>query len=915
MSCAVGSSGDHHNDQPSVPSAVAEMNARLGYSITGPKIPNPDFGITTYKQPFWDRMEEIDDCADLLETDAAVEAFELYTREAVARRQREPTDPRPPPTVTDHAVEALKHDIRDTLARREREATASRHAPRLSANDPTLSPELADPTELVDDLLDNPLHMPGHVVTQALPPSGRDCPPHLFLLGQSSPLLFHPSEIGDCSTPHQAPCSPVPTPPRVETPRLPDPSDMQSTAPRLALRPTSTALDTPPHVPSPTASTGVGRGHRDDPATPVFLGTPKFLKLKRRNEYQTLTDHFVNFQKTVNKPEAPVATSSKGRPKKAVALGKASSKAALGGTIFSGLRICVPPELGQTTKDKQRWDVIHKLGGKVVLQPDTAITHVIHDSGRSASSLAKELGLQSLTELPTGTVCVKWEWVVRCKLSAKLVDTTPFLSFRKNVFASMENGSKKGRLQDITEQLRGSSTSIRKKRQITASDSETESSKHTVPMANPKVKQPRQSSPLKHAHPTNATTHELPTGPGWKVATGATDGLDLMITGLMEGTVDEQEELGEEAEKADYTGFKCQQANDGSAKEGPNEWLAAQFDNLHDVYKGVPGKNSFSVLQYSRAAAILRRSTVRITKGGQAQTIKGIGAGMAARIDEFLEGGQGRAYYENTERMQSIQVFKDVYGIGKAHANEIYDRGARTIEDLRSKDFGLNHNQIIGVELYEDLRARIPRDECKEIYENIRNEAHKEDPKLWIEIMGSYRRGSESSGDVDILITRDTSDGLDHTNVLSRLVTNLKMRGVITHDLSTPHDWRALEAKWMGVGKASPSGKYRRIGGSAVLGLRSDKTQAEPLDILCIPFDQWGAALIYFTGNDIFNRSLRLYARKQGYSLNQRGLYAGVIRGKDGLKITEGHIVASKSEQDIFDVLGIRWRDPQQRRP
>lgn len=74
-----------------------------------------------------------------------------------------------------------------------------------------------------------------------------------------------------------------------------------------------------------------------------------------------------------------------------------------------------------------------------------------------------------------------------------------------------------------------------------------------------------------------------------------------------------------------------------------------------------------------------------------------------------------------------------------------------------------------------------------------------------------------------------------------------------------------------------------------------------------------------------FNRSLRLYARKKGYSLNQRGLYRGVIRGKDGLKLTEGisaetrmpvgetdrvtgEIIASRTEQEIFDVLGIRWR-------
>jgi hypothetical protein len=31
--------------------------------------------------------------------------------------------------------------------------------------------------------------------------------------------------------------------------------------------------------------------------------------------------------------------------------------------------------------------------------------------------------------------------------------------------------------------------------------------------------------------------------------------------------------------------------------------------------------------------------------------------------------------------------------------------------------------------------------------------------KLWIEAMGSYRRGEADSGDLDVLISRDTSDG------------------------------------------------------------------------------------------------------------------------------------------------------------
>jgi len=36
------------------------------------------------------------------------------------------------------------------------------------------------------------------------------------------------------------------------------------------------------------------------------------------------------------------------------------------------------------------------------------------------------------------------------------------------------------------------------------------------------------------------------------------------------------------------------------------------------------------------------------------------------------------------------------------------------------------------------------------------------DPKLQVDCMGSYRRGADSSGDIDLLVTRDPSDGKTH---------------------------------------------------------------------------------------------------------------------------------------------------------
>lgn len=138
--------------------------------------------------------------------------------------------------------------------------------------------------------------------------------------------------------------------------------------------------------------------------------------------------------------------------------------------------------------------------------------------------------------------------------------------------------------------------------------------------------------------------------------------------------------------------------------------------------------------------------------------------------------------------------------------------------------------------MYDDLKQRIPRAECKSLYDVVSSEAKAIDPKLEIEIMGSYRRGSPDSGDVDFLITRDDSDGLNHAGVIRRLVERLMVRGVITHEvrpeafemgwwpmlswqLSAPHDWRALEAKWMGVCRLNTHSLHRRIGASSNHGL------------------------------------------------------------------------------------------------
>jgi DNA polymerase lambda len=84
------------------------------------------------------------------------------------------------------------------------------------------------------------------------------------------------------------------------------------------------------------------------------------------------------------------------------------------------------------------------------------------------------------------------------------------------------------------------------------------------------------------------------------------------------------------------------------------------------------------------------------------------------------------------------------------------------------------------------------------------------DHYLIVECMGSFRRGQPDCGDIDILVTRSTDDGKDHSGLVQRLVETLYAQGIVSHTLSNPEDWKSLDAKWNGLLYGENS-KMRRI--------------------------------------------------------------------------------------------------------
>ncbi|KAI0176327.1 hypothetical protein GGR52DRAFT_540468 [Hypoxylon sp. FL1284] len=318
--------------------------------------------------------------------------------------------------------------------------------------------------------------------------------------------------------------------------------------------------------------------------------------------------------------------------------------------------------------------------------------------------------------------------------------------------------------------------------------------------------------------------------------------------------------------------------------------------------------DNFRSRAYRLAIATLRTAPKKICTAEEARALPHIGR-IAEKIEEIANTNRLRQleYALDDPRRQTSALFMKIYGVGQMQAQKWISQGFHTLEDLRTKA-ELNANQRVGLDHFDDLNTRIPRREVEALANHIKQRAATIDGSVELIVGGSYRRGAESSGDIDLIVTRrGTVSTLELGPFLNRLVGTLTQEGFLTAALSSHHsnDDEDRGSKWHGCCVLPES---------AFPGPKEDyRPTWRRIDLLLVPQSQIGAALIYFTGNDIFNRSIRLLARKKGMRLNQRGLFSNVLQDRGGTKITEGTILESRDEKKIFSILGVRWREPRER--
>jgi len=79
------------------------------------------------------------------------------------------------------------------------------------------------------------------------------------------------------------------------------------------------------------------------------------------------------------------------------------------------------------------------------------------------------------------------------------------------------------------------------------------------------------------------------------------------------------------------------------------------------------------------------------------------------------------------------------------------------------------------------------------------------------------------------------------------------------------------------------------------------------IDLRVYPLHEWPTALLYFTGSGHFNRSIRYFAHRNGYSLSDKSL---VKRFSEEEK---GDPIPLRSEADIFKLLRLKYVPPEGR--
>ncbi len=311
-----------------------------------------------------------------------------------------------------------------------------------------------------------------------------------------------------------------------------------------------------------------------------------------------------------------------------------------------------------------------------------------------------------------------------------------------------------------------------------------------------------------------------------------------------------------------------------------NSDIADAFDEIGELL-AIEGENPFRIRAYRRAARIVRsfpRELAELHGVREYDAIPGIGADLAGKIAELIDTGHVRAL--ETLRREVPAETRELLrlpGLGPVRVRALMRLlGVKSREDLARAiaagrlttvpGFGPGIEARLQAALAKRApgpSARLPWSVAAQYARPLREYLRSLPGVSRVDIAGSYRRGRDTVGDLDVLVC--ASPGAKRLAALGRYA-----------------DLRELSSS----GTTRASGILRN-------GLQVDVRVVAPRS--------FGAALHYFTGSKDHNIRTRRLARERGWKLSEYGLFDGTRR------------LAGETEEGLYRALGLTFIPPELR--
>jgi DNA polymerase (family 10) len=315
-----------------------------------------------------------------------------------------------------------------------------------------------------------------------------------------------------------------------------------------------------------------------------------------------------------------------------------------------------------------------------------------------------------------------------------------------------------------------------------------------------------------------------------------------------------------------------------------NREIARILSETADLLE-IAAEDAFRVRSYRNAASSLEGYPERIADiaadaARRITEVPGIGKGIAGAIEEILRRGSFDRRDELLAKYPAGALeFLKIQGLGPKSIAVIWEHfrissidelerlcREQKLRDLPRMGAKLEEKVLRSICAYRQSAGRFLLSFGQRTADELLGYLSEVEGLERLSAAGSLRRGKETIGDLDLLVT-----GPAAASALDRFVSHPKVHEVLAK----------------GANKASVK-----------FGL-----EGLQVDLRALPAESYGAAMQYFTGSKDHNVTLRTRALKLGLTLSEYGL----VRMADNVR------VAGETEQEVYEQLGLAWIPPELR--